>query len=93
MAEESVAEMTWEAAQEAFGAPDAQEVFALRAEMVDFRIHLPEAAGPEAVAAGAEVLEATWSLSAAQNRTIWFIQRGGTWQHLLHQDWDKGTEY
>jgi hypothetical protein len=85
--------LTWASAQERLGPPETTEVFPLAPELPEFRTNVPEAAGPEAVAARAPVREATWPLNDTHNRTIWFIERDDAWRYLLHFDWEKGLEF
>ncbi len=89
----SLQELSFTQAESEFGPVLERDEFDLAAELPEFRNELPDLFDHSAINSGARILEATWSFSATQNRTLWFRREGDGWRYVHHKVWDKGEEF
>jgi hypothetical protein len=86
-------DLTFSDAEAQFGPALETDEFNMEPEMPAFRISLPELFGQAAIDNGIRILEATWSHSQLQNRTLWFVGEGDRWAYGPHRIWDTAAAF
>ncbi len=88
------ADDTYENVIAVLGAPDVLERFRMRRGLKEFRIELRNFFTDSELDDNAPMIrEATWKLSADENYTIWFVEKGDTATVLDQFRWSPGMEF
>lgn len=86
--------MSYDDAVTRLGQPAKEETFTLTPGVYEFRIELLNFYDSARLERDPpEVREVTWSVSASENLTLWFVRDDGEWRVLHQSRWDPDSEF